>query len=116
FLEQVRKLGYSCSVFHPKNSTKHTSWSGHEMAQLIDWLATLPRPVAILARDDEQAHLVLDAAQYLSLRVPEDAAVLGIDNDEVFCQIAMPPLSSVDVNAAAIGYKAAELLAQRMKG
>lgn len=117
FIERAKELGVTCHVFHPKRLAKqHTTWSEQEMAKLIDWLATLPRPVAILARDDEQAHLVLDAAQYLKLNVPEDAAVLGIDNDEVFCQVSMPPLSSVDVNAAALGYKAAELLAKRMKG
>lgn len=92
FLKMAGKAGVSCSVFHPKRSAKQlTSWSEQEMGALIDWLATLPRPVAILARDDEQAHLVLDAAQHLNLKVPEDAAVLGIDNDEVFCQVSMPP-------------------------
>ena len=86
------------------------------MQELIDWLNHLPRPVAILACDDERAHLVLDAALTLGLRVPEDAAVMGIDNDEVFCRVSSPPLSSVDVNALAVGYKAAEVLARRMKG
>jgi LacI family transcriptional regulator len=86
------------------------------MQELIEWLNSLPQPIAILACDDEQAHLVLDVALTLGLRVPEDAAVMGIDNDEVFCCVSNPPLSSVDVNAVAVGYKAAEVLAKRMKG
>ena len=66
--------------------------------------------VAILACDDEQAHLVLDATLTLGRKVPDDVAVLGIDNDEVFCRASSPSLSSVDVNASAVGYEAAVAL------
>lgn len=111
------EAGISCSVFPFKRGTpKHASWSHRELAELMDWLNQLPRPVAILACDDEQAHVVLNAARQLELRVPDDVAVLGIDNDEIFCRASNPPLSSVDVNTVAVGYKAAETLQQRMRG
>lgn len=117
FQELVTEIGATCSLFHARRTMpRHTTWSQREMQELMSWLSALPRPVAILACDDEQAHLVLDAALTLGLRVPEDAAVMGIDNDEVFCRVSSPPLSSVDVNAVAVGYKAAEVLARRMKG
>ena len=118
FCRLVEEIGGTCDVFRSRRSSrkKLESWSDQEMSELRRWLSGLPRPVAILARDDEQAHLVLDAAQSLNLRIPDDAAVLGIDNDEVFCQVTSPPLSSVDVNATAIGYKAAEALERLMNG
>ena len=117
FQQLVAEVGSTCSLFRDKRSIpRDATWSQHDMQELIDWLNHLPRPVAILACDDERAHLVLDAALTLGLRVPEDAAVMGIDNDEVFCRVSSPPLSSVDVNALAVGYKAAEVLARRMKG
>jgi len=117
FEQLIAEVGATCSLFRAKRTTpRDTSWSQHDMQELIDWLCDLPRPVAILGCDDEQAHLVLDAAITLGLRVPDDAAVMGIDNDEVFCRVSSPPLSSVDVNAVAVGYKAAEVLAARMKG
>ncbi|MCA9090590.1 MAG: XylR family transcriptional regulator [Planctomycetaceae bacterium] len=117
FQQLVSSVGATYSQFQSKQAmSRHATWSQHEMLELLDWLGSLPRPVAILACDDEQAHLVLDAALTLGLRVPEDAAVMGIDNDEVFCRVSSPPLSSVDVNAVTVGYKAAEALARRMRG
>ncbi len=120
FQQLVAKNGSTCNIFRPKQTkrgmSRNATSSPQDMQELLEWLNNLPRPIAILACDDEQAHLVLDAALTLGLRVPEDAAVMGIDNDEVFCRVSSPPLSSVDVNALAVGYKAAEVLAARMKG
>ncbi len=120
FQQLVTEAGSTCNVFrtkqNPRARWRSTTSSPKDMQELIEWLNSLPRPIAILACDDEQAHLVLDVALTLGLRVPEDAAVMGIDNDEVFCRISNPPLSSVDVNAVAVGYKAAEVLARRMQG
>ena len=120
FKQLVAESGSACSVFWAKRNQRakrrSATSSPKDMRQLVDWLSRLPRPIAILACDDEQAHLVVDAATTLGLRVPEDAAVMGIDNDEVFCRVSDPPLSSVDVNAVAVGYMAAEVLAKRMKG
>ena len=50
------------------------------------------------------------------LHVPEDVAVLGVDNDDVFCELSDPPLSSVALNAETAGYRAAELLDGMMQG
>lgn len=117
FTDEIRRLGFSCSVYPPRKPRRHrVPWSQEQMAKLTEWLQTLPRPVAILACNDEQAHLVLEAAQQTQRRVPDDVAVLGIDNDETFCRVSTPSLSSVDVNAQAVGYQAAATLARRMAG
>jgi LacI family transcriptional regulator len=59
---------------------------------------------------------VLEACRLADLRVPEDVAVLGVDNDEVFCTLSNPPLSSVILNAETAGFRAAELLDKMMRG
>ena len=52
----------------------------------------------------------------MGLNVPEDVAVIGVDNDEVFCELSDPPLTSVALNAETAGYRAAALLDAMMKG
>ena len=117
FLERVRRAGGTGSCFRSQRTVpRDARWSAGGLGDLTKWLASLPRPVAILACDDEQAHLVLDAALSVGLRVPDDVAVMGIDNDEVFCRASTPQLSSVDVNAFTVGYEAAAALARLMQG
>ena len=117
FLERARQAGFAAHCFQSMRPlTRPEHWSHAGMTRLMNWLDSLPRPVAILACDDEQAHLVLDATLTLGRKVPDDVAVLGIDNDEVFCRASSPSLSSVDVNASAVGYEAAVALDRLMRG
>ena len=117
FLERVRRTGALGSCFQSQRTVpRDAGRSAEGICDLTQWLASLQRPVAILACDDEQAHLILDAALALGLRVPDEVAVMGIDNDEVFCRASTPQLSSVDVNAFTVGYQAAASLARLMQG
>ena len=72
--------------------------------------------MAVFACYDGRALQVLEACQLLGLNVPEQVAVLGVDNDELVCELANPPLSSVQPNARRSGYEAAALLARLMRG
>jgi LacI family transcriptional regulator len=83
---------------------------------LEDWLRSLKVPVGILASADLRASMVLEACQKLKLRVPEDVAVVGVDNDPVVCDFCDPPLTSVSRNDYQVGYEAAILLDQLMDG
>jgi LacI family transcriptional regulator len=87
-----------------------------QQRQIAGWIKRLPRPVGILAGNDDCGLQVLDACHRAGRKVPEDVAVVGIDNDEYVCRVANPPLSSVDLNLAEIGYRAAELLERMMSG
>jgi LacI family transcriptional regulator len=80
------------------------------------WLASLPRPCGILAANDERGRDVLEAARRAGLRVPENVAVLGVDDDEVICELAQPALSSIALDTRRIGYEGAALLDRRMRG
>ena len=79
-------------------------------------LTELPKPLAIMGWMDDTAVEIITACLMEKLRVPEQVAVLGVGNDELRCEFAPVPLSSIDENLEAIGYTAARLLDRKMKG
>jgi LacI family transcriptional regulator len=83
---------------------------------LAAWIAELPVPVGILAVNDARARHVVEACRMAGRRVPGDVAVLGIDNDEMLCELTTPPLSSIEHDTREIGRRAAELLDDLMGG
>ncbi len=101
------------------NSTWHgsaaRSWED-EQQRIIKWLGGLTPPFAVMACNDIRGQHVIDACSKLDLAVPEQVAVLGVDNDELLCRMCSPPLSSVIPNAQAVGFRAAEMLASLMSG
>lgn len=112
FVRAAAATGFDCAVCPPVNRER---W-GRQRAATAEWLAGLPRPVGVLACYDLRAREVLDACQAAGLRVPDDVAVLGVDNDELLCDLADPPLSSVAPNADRTGAEAAALLDRLMAG
>ncbi len=97
------------------NGLEHRSWDVNR-AEIGQWLRTLPRPVGILAANDVLGHHLLDTCRQVALQVPDEAAVLGVNDDPVLCELSAPPLSSVRTGAERIGYEAAKLLDQLMEG
>lgn len=85
-------------------------------AAIVAWLRRQPRPLALLACNDICGQQVLNACRSHGIRVPEEVAVLGIDNDDVLCSLCDPPLGSIEPDTARLGYEAAALLARMMKG
>lgn len=114
FQERIRQAGYPCSIYM---SRQHTAarWESLQ-AGLTRWLQTLETPVGLLACDDVRARHVLEACRRVGLRSPDDVAVLGVDNDELMCELALPPLSSILQGTSAIGYEAASHLDRLMSG
>jgi len=120
-LVEERKL--LLDVFEPKKSraaaagTVATETQGLLFEDAIaKWLATLPKPVGVIACNDIRGQQVLNAAREHQIPVPEDVAVIGVDNDEVLCELSDPPLTSVEPDTQRIGYEAAALLDRMMRG
>ncbi len=88
----------------------------HYADSLAEWLRQLPKPLAILACNDVRGRQVLNVCKEAGVAVPNQAAVLGIDNDDVHCELCDPPLSSIDPNVEQIGYEAAALLDRLIQG
>jgi len=80
------------------------------------WLASLPRPLALFAANDGWGFELVQAAREVGSHVPDDVAILGVDNEELLCEIAHPPLSSIRLGAEQIGAAAVTLLDQLMRG
>ena len=77
---------------------------------LHDWLKALPRPIGILASHDIQGVQLSEYCHQLNFHVPEDVAIVGVDDDDLLCELSRPSLSSVALPSERIGYEAAKLL------
>ncbi len=80
------------------------------------WLQSLPKPVGIFVAGDLLGAELTAICRELELRVPEDVSLIGVDNDDLYCELALTPLSSVIVNAKRVGYEAGALLDRLMAG
>jgi len=106
--------GYDCHVFAPGGRQAARTWE-EEQRQLGAWLKSLPKPIGIMACHDDQGQKILDACRRRGLLVPDEVAVIGVDNDPFLCNLSIPSLSSIDVNTERIGYEAAALLDKLMR-
>lgn len=114
FRQEAQAVGVPCAVLRARRATAQ-NWSMLQR-ELSAWLAALPKPVGVLACTDLRARHVLQVCRTLGIRVPEDVAVVGVDNDEMLCDLTSPPLTSVEQGHLRIGYEAAALLDRLMAG
>ncbi|MCG8651110.1 MAG: substrate-binding domain-containing protein, partial [Pirellulales bacterium] len=94
---------------------RRTGWE-KQQERIVQWLGSLPKPIGIMACNDFRGQHVLEACREAKISVPEDVAVIGVDDDQVICDFCQPPLTSVIPAAERIGYEAAALLDQLMRG
>jgi len=113
FAACLRERGYGCSVYTSRYRSPH-QWARFQET-LFSWLASLPKPAGVMAANDMRARQVLEACRQYGLRVPDDVAVIGVDNDEAVCSLATPPLTSIVQGTEEIGYRAAGLLDRLMR-
>ena len=104
------------SHFYKVLRSKTQRRSDNEQVALIEWLRELPKPVGLMACNDDCGYYVMEACQVADLRVPDDVAVIGVDNDELICDLTAPPMSSVALSHETAGYRAAQLLDEIMAG
>lgn len=111
FTEALRLAGHECDVFDQEYPGVITpGWNAQQTTLLVNWLRQLPKPTAIMACVDVRAFQVIIAAQQAGLLVPEEIALLGVNNDVMRCELSHPSLSSIALNAHQSGYHAAEVL------
>lgn len=118
FTRHLAATGLACSVFAPGRAPaggRERDWEA-DQAALARWVRGLPKPAAIFACYDTRALQVLEACRRLGVQIPDEVAVLGVDNDELLCDLADPPLSSVIPNVRRTGHEAAALLDRLMRG
>jgi LacI family transcriptional regulator len=93
---------------------KH-SWEKNRIG-ISKWLQSLPPKTGILSVNDQAGRYAIEACKEADIKVPDTLAILGVDNDVLFCELCDPPLSSVSLSLERAGFEAAELLAQLMAG
>ena len=116
--------GFGCAVYDKSAKAEERSWlSEHdndwrttERRELGRFLQGLPKPTAVFAPMDGRARLVLAACRNTGIKVPEEIAVLGVDNDPLLCESTIPTLSSIHTGGFRRGQIAAEMLDALMHG
>lgn len=122
FVEHVTQAGFRCHVFGGTpppgnlNTVKYEEEGLKDGDQVARWIDELPKPIGLMACNDMRGQQVLNACHDIGVEVPDEVAVIGVDNDEVLCDLSDPPLSSVVPNAERIGYEAAAMLDGLMAG
>jgi LacI family transcriptional regulator len=118
FTSAVQSAGHSCEAYPQAQRVswghQQTSWEV-EVENVARWIKSLPKPLGLMACNDFRGIQALDACRRAGIAVPEEIAVIGVDNEELACTLAYPPLSSVVPNARIIGYEAAALLDRLMR-
>ena len=111
FTAVMRRHGQMVSYFESKLPVSSAKGLPRELST---WLASLPKPVGILAAADLLSTKIITAARIAKLSVPDEVAVIGIDNDEELCESSVPSLSSVEPDYVRSGTMAAEILNELM--
>lgn len=105
----LKKAGIE-PLFYPGCPQSERGDFPREAGRLAAWLGTLPKPTAVYCVHDHRAQQVVCAAGDAGLRIPQDLAVLGIDNDELICNMTVPKLSSIDTGIRKCGTRAAQAI------
>jgi LacI family transcriptional regulator len=111
FEERIQEAGFDVHYYEHKDSRAIDLWY-YKPSALSVWLKSLPKPIALMTCDDNQGHHITEAAKHAGIRIPDEVAVLGVDNDEMVCDLSDPPLSSIELDSEKSGYEAARLMEQ----
>lgn len=114
FAQHLAEAGFAVHLYEPPRRSARVSWET-EQTRIADWLRSLPKPIALMACNDDRAQQILEAGKVAGTKIPDEIAVLGVDNDDMICELANPPLSSIALNFEEAGYEAAAQLDRQMR-
>ncbi|MGP1525910.1 MAG: XylR family transcriptional regulator [Candidatus Cryptobacteroides sp.] len=115
-IEAANQNYFISSLMRPKTDL----WK-YDFDELTTWLKSLPKPIAIMACDDNQAYSITEACHLLKMKkedeisIPENIAVLGVDDDETICNLCSPNLSSVSQDVESGGYDVAQTIDRMLR-
>lgn len=112
--ERATKAGASFDAFCAPCAPRHRQKL--DAASLAEWIAALPKPCGIFAANDLRAKDVIDACRAVGVPIPQQAMVLGVDDEEFICRQVQPTLSSVVPDFDSGGYLAAKALVELLRG
>ena len=118
FRNRLKKEGLDCSDFRflRRGATTTTKGWKNLILGMKKWLATLRPPVGIFVVNDLYCRYLIDVCRAQGLSIPQDLGIVGCSNEATICSSPAPTLTSIDMNFEQVGYRAAALLDQIMKG
>jgi LacI family transcriptional regulator len=115
FAKMAAEQGCEYFVYRQPPPRRKRQWR-NEQEVMAEWLESLPKPVGIMAANDDRGQEVIESCRTVNIRVPDEAAVIGVDNDDIICEQANPALSSIGRSHLEAGYEAAEVLHRWIDG
>ena len=114
FRAKISQAGYDIHIFEFK-SAKTSIYDNTDTQRLVEWLTKLPKPAGVMACNDDFGLKILQCCQMANISVPEELAIIGVDNDETVCDLCIPSLSSIARDAQQAGFEGARLMNMQMK-
>jgi len=109
FRKTVEQAGFGDSFYIYNTQDIDHLWY-YERPKMAAWLKSIPKPIAIMACDDNQGNNLIEACHTAGIRIPAEVAVMGVDNDELLCNLGSTALSSIFVDIEEGGFRTAELI------
>lgn len=113
FQTYLAQAGFRCQIHELERHT--AAWEKQEN-HLAKWIKKLPKPLGIMVCSDQRGLDVLEATRRAAVTVPDEVAVIGVDDDDALCEVSTPPLSSIKPGHSRVGYEAAALLERLIQG
>lgn len=114
FQKQIEHAGFAVESYLTLPGATEV-WQ-QERNKMVSWLRSLPKPVGVMACNDDCGQQVIEACKWANLSIPDEVSVLGADNDELICGLSAPAMSSVAINFERAGYEAARVLNDLLRG
>jgi len=115
FEKFINEAGHTVLRYEGEDHQKGTKLE--ERNRLLgQWLKSLPKPIALFCCADFRSQQIVEAAKSVGIAIPDELAILSVDNDDLFCTLTAPTISSIALDTETAGYEAAELLARLMNG
>ena len=109
FRREVEEAGFGGSFYAYRMQEIEMVWH-YQRNRLREWLATVPKPIAIMACDDNQGSNLIEACHDTGIKIPSEVSVIGVDNDEALCSLGSTTLTSVQMDIERGGWEAAALV------
>ncbi|MDY6277962.1 MAG: substrate-binding domain-containing protein [Bacteroidales bacterium] len=114
FRQEITRAGLGENFFVYNLQELDNLWF-YQRQKVAEWLRNIPKPIGIMASDDNQGNNLTAACQVVGIKVPEEIAIIGVDNDELLCDLSSTPLSSIQVDIEDGGYRVAELIEKMVR-
>lgn len=109
YRKELKSQGLEDSLYKYNMQDIDRHWF-YERSALAQWLKGLPKPIGIMTCDDNQGNNLIQACNSAGIKIPQEVSILGVDNDELLCNLSIPSLSSIAVDIERGGFQVAELI------